>query len=169
MISVATSLRVEVVVNAPKEMVTPFKDKFLPVPAAAENEVPTMTLADAVAVTPVVALALLIAAAIAIALAAFVELVIAVPAALVSAEAASSAVDAATMDAPLIRKVPACNKPVVVVEGAAVATERSTDVIADTFALYVPPVMPALAKVPLLVEETVIGALVVLDSWYVPV
>ena len=93
------------------------------------------TLGAAVAVTPVVAVALLIAAAIAIALAALVELVMAVPAALVSAEAGSSAVEAATIEVPLIRNVPACNKPVVPVAGAAAATARSTEVIADTLAL----------------------------------
>ena len=148
LISVATSLRVELVVKVSKAMVTPFKDKLLPVPAVAVYEEPVTTFGDAVAVTPVVAVALLIAAAIAIALAAFVELVMAVPAAFVSAEAGSSAVEAATMEVPLIRNVPACNKPVVVVDGAADATARSTDVMADTLALYVPAVIPAFTKLP---------------------
>jgi len=117
-------------------------------------------LADAFAVTPVVPDALLIAAAIAIALAAFVEDVAVV------SEAVSSNEEAATIEVPLILKVPAFNKPVVAVEGAVVvaATLLSIEVMLETFALYVPAVSPALASVPLLVVETVIDEFVVLDN-----
>jgi len=121
---------------------------------------------EAVAVTPVDAVDLLIAAAIAIALAPFVEEVIAVVVpATYPAEDVSSAVEAATIEDPLIRKVPACNSPVVVVLGAAVATLLSVVVATEVFALKVPAVKPAVLKSPLLELVTVIGLFVELPSW----
>jgi hypothetical protein len=48
---------------------------------------------------------------------------------------ALTAVEAATIEAPLIRKVPACNRPVVVVLAAAVATARSVVVATEVLAV----------------------------------
>jgi hypothetical protein len=124
----------------------------------------------AVAVTPVDEVDLLIAAAIEIALAPFVDDVIAVEVPdTYAAEDVSSAVVDATIELPLIRRVPACNKPVVVVLGGAVATFLSVVVATDVLALKVPAVKPAVLKSPLLELLTVIGPFVELPSWYVPV
>jgi len=125
-----------------------------------------ITFGAAVAVTPVVEVDLLIAAAIEIALAPFVDDVIAVVVPdTYAAEDVSSAVVEATIEVPLIRRVPACSNPVVVVLGATVATLLSVVVATDVLALKVPAVKPAVVKSPLLVLLTVIGPFVELPSW----